>query len=69
MPDNAEPVRRTPATDAGWTRPAGEGTTDEEFAAQVVAQTDPNLEVEDVVDLEAVASTDAAERAAVDDLR
>ena len=35
-----------PATDAGTTRPAGEGVDDQALAEQVGEQTDSNLEVE-----------------------
>jgi hypothetical protein len=36
------------ATSGGSTQSAGADTTDEEFAAQVARQTDPNLEAQDV---------------------
>ena len=35
-----------PATDAGTTKPAGEGLDDQELASQVAEQTDSNLEAE-----------------------
>jgi hypothetical protein len=43
----------TPATDAGTTRPAGEGVDDDALASQVAGQTDSNLEVEDAFEREA----------------
>lgn len=42
-----------PATDAGNTRPAGEGVTDEQLAEQVGEQTSSDLEAEDVFEREA----------------
>jgi hypothetical protein len=39
-------MSETPATDAGTTKPAGEGVSDDELAAQVAEQTDSNLEAE-----------------------
>ena len=48
-----------PATDAGTTRPAGEGLDDDALAEQVSEQTDSNLEVEGAFTREAGgASTD-----------
>ncbi len=48
-----------PATDAGTTRPAGEGLDDDALAEQVSEQTDSNLEVEGAFKREAGgASTD-----------
>jgi large subunit ribosomal protein L4 len=52
-----------PATDAGETRPAGEGVSDEEMAEQVQSQTDPNLEVEPVFEAEADGASDDGEAA------
>lgn len=52
-----------PATQAGSTRPAGEGVGDEELTEQVGDQTDPNLEVEDTFEREssgAATDTEAA---------
>lgn len=42
-----------PATDAGTTKPAGEGVGDQELADQVGDQTDSNLAVEDAFEREA----------------
>ena len=39
-------MSETPATDAGTTKPAGEGLGDAELAEQVADQTDSNLESE-----------------------
>ena len=39
-------MSETPATDAGTTKPAGEGVDDGELAEQVAEQTDSNLESE-----------------------
>lgn len=53
----------TPATDAGTTKPAGEGVDDSTFVEQVGEQTDSNLEVEDVFERErdgAATDTEAA---------
>ena len=53
----------TPATDAGTTKPAGEGVDDAELIDQVGGQTDSNLEVEDVFEREsggAATDTEAA---------
>ena len=48
-----------PATDAGTTRPAGEGVDDDALAEQVSEQTDSNLEVAGAFEREAGgASTD-----------
>jgi large subunit ribosomal protein L4 len=52
-----------PATDAGETKPAGEGVSDEEMAEQVESQTDPNLEVEPVFEAEADGASDDGEAA------
>lgn len=53
-----------PATDAGTTRPAGEGVDDKTLAEQVGEQTDSNLEVEGTFEREsdgAASDTEAAE--------
>ena len=44
---------QTPATNAGTTKPAGEGVGDEELAEQVAESTDSNLEVEGAFEREA----------------
>jgi hypothetical protein len=52
-----------PATDAGTTRPAGAGVSDEDMADQVGDQTSSDLEAEDVFEREAdgaVTDTEAA---------
>ena len=45
-------MSETPATDAGTTKPAGEGVDDAELSEQVAEQTDSNLEVEDAFERE-----------------
>ena len=60
-----------PATDAGTTRPAGEGVDDETLAEQVGEQTDSNLEVEGAFEREgdgAASETEAA-KASGDELK
>jgi large subunit ribosomal protein L4 len=48
------------ATDAGTTKPAGEGVSDDEAVAEVAEQTSPDLKAEDVFERESEgASTDA----------
>jgi len=52
-----------PATDAGTTKPAAEGVSDQELAEQVGEQTSSDLEVEDVFEREsggAATDTEAA---------
>ena len=41
-----------PATDAGTTRPAGDGVSDDQLAEQVGEQTSSDLEAEDVFERE-----------------
>jgi large subunit ribosomal protein L4 len=41
--DSSEDVEGEPATDAGTTRPAGEGASDEQLETEVAGTTDPNL--------------------------
>jgi large subunit ribosomal protein L4 len=41
--DSTEDVEGEPATDAGTTRPAGEGASDEQLETEVAGTTDPNL--------------------------
>ncbi len=60
-----------PATDAGTTRPAGEGVGDEALAEQVAEQTDSNIEVEGTFEREsdgAATETEAA-KATGDELK
>ena len=52
-----------PATDAGTTRPAGEGVSDEQLSEQVADQTSSDLEVEEAFEREsdgAATDTEAA---------
>ena len=52
-----------PATDAGSTKPAGEGVSDDELAEQVGEQTSSDLQAEDVFEREsdgAATDTEAA---------
>lgn len=59
-----------PATEAGTTRPAGEGLAEDELAQQVGEQTDSNLEVEGAFEREAdgVATDTEAAKATADEL-
>lgn len=59
-----------PATDAGTTKPAGEGMDDQELSQEVAEQTDNNLDVEEAFEREsdgAVTDKEAA-KATGDDL-
>ncbi len=59
-----------PATDAGTTKPAGEGVSDAELAEQVGEQTSSDLKAEDVFEREsggAATDTEVA-KAEADDL-
>jgi hypothetical protein len=60
-----------PATDAGTTKPAGEGVDDKELAAQVADQTSSDLEAEGAFEREADgAATDIeVAKADADDLQ
>jgi protease I len=52
-----------PATDAGTTRPAGDGVSDDQIAEQVGEQTSSDLQAEDVFEREsdgAATDTEAA---------
>ena len=61
-------VSETPATDAGDTKPAGEGVSDEEMAAEVKEQTSPDLKAEEAFEKAADKDTDApAEQALADE--
>jgi hypothetical protein len=61
----------TPATDAGTTKPAGEGLSDEQMSQTVAEQTSPDLDAEDVFEREADGTeTDApVSEAGADDLK
>lgn len=60
-----------PATDAGTTRPAGEGVDDDALVGQVGEQTDSNLEVKGAFEREAdgAATETEAAKASGDELR
>ena len=56
----------TPATDAGTTKPAGDGIDDTTMAEQVGGQTDSDLKHEDVFEREADGATSDVEAAKAD---
>ena len=60
-----------PATDAGTTKPAGEGVDDAALAEQVADQTDSNLEVEGTFERESdgTATDTEAAKASGDELK
>ena len=60
----------SPATDAGTTRPAGEGVDDQEMTEQVADSTSSDLEVEGAFERESdgAASDTEAAKADADDL-
>jgi large subunit ribosomal protein L4 len=61
-------VSDTPATDAGETKPAGEGVSDEQAAEQVEAQTSKDLKAEEAFEKAGDKDTDApAEQALADE--
>ena len=61
-------VSDTPATDAGETKPAGEGVSDEQAATEVAEQTSPDLKAEEAFEKAAEKDTDApAEQALADE--
>jgi protease I len=62
---------QTPATNAGTTKPAGEGVGDEELTEQVAASTDSNLGVEGAFERESdgAASDTEAAKATGDELQ
>jgi hypothetical protein len=64
-------MSETPATNAGTTRPAGEGVDDQQLAEQVADQTSSDLEVEGAFEREAdgAASDTEAAKADADDLQ
>ena len=51
----------TPATQAGTTKPAGEGIDDAEMAKEALGQTDSNLKVEDAFERESDGATSDTE--------
>ena len=53
----------TPATDAGTTKPAGEGIDDTELAKEVAEQTSSDLKVEDAFEREADGASSDTEAA------
>ncbi|MCU1589028.1 MAG: synthase [Frankiales bacterium] len=55
-----------PATDAGTTRPAGAGVSDDDMADQVGDQTSSDLEAEDVFSREAGGAASDTEAAKAD---
>lgn len=55
-----------PATDAGTTRAAGDGVSDDELAAQVGEQTSSDLEAEDVFKRESDGAATETEAAKAD---
>jgi len=55
-----------PATDAGTTRPAGDGVSDDELAEQVGDQTSSDLQAEDVFEREADGAATDTEAAKAD---
>jgi large subunit ribosomal protein L4 len=74
-PGRAAPVKKetstvseTPATDAGDTKPAGEGVSDKEMASEVAEQTSRDLKAEEAFEKAADKDTDApAEQALADE--
>jgi large subunit ribosomal protein L4 len=60
-------VSETPATDAGTTKPAGEGVSDEQAKAEVAEQTSPDLKAEEAFEKAAGKDTDAPAEKALDD--
>ena len=55
-----------PATDAGTTKPAGDGVSDTELAEQVGEQTSSDLQAEDVFEREADGAASDTEAAKAD---
>jgi hypothetical protein len=55
-----------PATEAGTTRPAGEGVDDQELAEQVGEQTSSDLQAEDVFERESDGTATDTEAAKAD---
>jgi large subunit ribosomal protein L4 len=61
------PVSETPATDAGTTKPAGEGVSDEQAKAEVAEQTSPDLKAEEAFEKAAGKDTEAPAEQALGD--
>ena len=57
----------TPATDAGETKPAGEGVSDEQAKAEVAEQTSSDLKAEEAFEKAADKDTDAPAQEALAD--
>lgn len=55
-----------PATEAGTTRPAGEGVDDEQLRKQVAGQTSSDLEVEEAFERESGGASSDTEAAKAD---
>ena len=71
MSSQPEGLDTAPATEAGSTRPAGDGVADDELTEQVAEQTSSDLEVEGAFEREsegAAGATEAA-KATGDELR
>ena len=71
MSEQPDSPSTTPATDAGTTRPAGDGVGDDQLQEQVAEQTSSDLEVEGAFEREsggAATETEAA-KATGDELR
>jgi len=64
-----QPASEQPATDAGSTKPAGQGVDDDELTEQVSDQTSSDLEVEDAFerDSDGAGSGTEAAKAGPDD--
>jgi hypothetical protein len=60
-------VSETPATDAGETKPAGEGVSDQEMAAEVAEQTSSDLKAEEAFEKAADKDTDEPAETALAD--
>jgi len=62
-------VSDTPATDAGETKAAGEGVSDQEMASEVAEQTTPDLKAEEAFEKSADKKTDEpADKALADEV-
>ena len=60
-------VSEPPATDAGTTKPAGEGVSDEQARAEVAEQTSPDLKAEEAFEKAADKDTDSPAESALAD--
>jgi large subunit ribosomal protein L4 len=65
--DEESAVSETPATDAGETKPAGAGVSDEEMAKEVAEQTSPDLKAEEAFEKAADKDTDEPAETALAD--